>query len=58
MVVCLQDEIDVGLVKEIGKLNPTIIIFKDSGFKDENAKVNALQELKKIGIDEEKIKSI
>lgn len=58
MVVCLQDKIDVGLVKEIGKLNPTIIIFKDSGFKDENAKVNALQELKKIGIDEEKIKSI
>ena len=58
MIVCLDDNIDVELVREIGKLAPETVIFKDSGFKDENAKANALQELKKLGIDEEKVKSI
>lgn len=58
MIVCLDDEIDTELVREIGKLKPETVIFKDSGFKDENAKANALQELKKLGIEEEKVKSI
>ena len=58
MIICLEDDIDINLVKEIGKLKPEVVIFKDSGFKDENAKVNALQELKNSGIDAEKVKSI
>ena len=58
MIVCLNDDIDIDLVREIGKLNPETVIFKDSGFVDENAKANALQELKKLGIEEEKVKSI
>ena len=58
MIVCLDNEIDTELVREIGKLKPETVIFKDSGFKDENAKANALQELKKLGIEKEKVKSI
>ena len=58
MIVCLNEEIDMDLVREIGKLNPETVIFRDSGFVDENAKANALQELKKLGIEEEKVKSI
>lgn len=58
MIACLIDNIDIELVREIGKLKPETVIFKDSGFIDENAKANALQELKKMGIEEEKVKSI
>ena len=58
MIVCLDDNIDTELVRKIGELKPETIIFKDAGFKDENAKANALQELKKLGIEEEKVKSI
>ena len=58
MIVCLDDNIDTSLVRKIGELKPETIIFKDSGFADENAKANALQELKKMGIEEEKVKSI
>ena len=58
MVICLDNEIDIELVKKIGELKPETIIFKDSGFVDENSKINALQELKRFGIEELKIKSI
>ena len=58
MIICLDDNVDTELVREIGKLKPETVIFKDSGFVDENAKANALQELKKLGIEEEKVKSI
>ncbi|MDD2494624.1 MAG: site-specific DNA-methyltransferase [Tissierellia bacterium] len=58
LLVCLETNIDMELVEEIGKRKPESIIFRDSGFKDENAKINTIQELKKHGISEEKIKSI
>ena len=56
--ICLENVIDVELVKKVGGLKPEAVIFKDSGFVDENSKANALQELKKQGINELRIKSI
>lgn len=58
LMICLEDKIDMNLVEEIGKRKPESIIFRDSGFADENAKINTIQELKKYGIAEEVIKSI
>lgn len=58
MIVCLEEKIELDLAKEISKLKPEIIIFKDSGFVNENIKFNILQELKKYGINESKVKSI
>ena len=54
----LEDNIDMHLVNAIGEQNPEIVIFKDSGFLDENIKVNAIQELKKHKIDESNIKTL
>lgn len=58
MIICLNDKIDIELVHSIGKLKPEIVIFKDSGFVDENVKLNAIQELRKVGIEEQNIKCI
>lgn len=58
LMICLEDKINMNLVEEIGKRKPESIIFRDSGFADENAKINTIQELKKYGIAEEVIKSI
>ena len=58
LIICLEDKIDMNLVEEIGKRKPESIIFRDSGFADENVKINSIQELKKYGIAEEVIKSI
>lgn len=58
LMICLEDKIDMNLVEEIGKRKPESVIFRDSGFVDENAKINTIQELKKYGIAEEVIKSI
>lgn len=58
LMICLEEKIDMDIVEEIGKRKPESIIFRDSGFADENAKINTIQELKKYGIAEEIIKSI
>lgn len=58
LIICLEETIDMNLVEEIGRRKPKTIIFKDSGFIDENVKINTIQELKKYGIEEETIKSI
>jgi len=58
MVVCLEDDIDISLINEIGKLKPEVIIFKDSSFRDENMKINVLQVLKSYGIDSFQVRSI
>ena len=58
MVVCLEDIITSDLISEIGKLKPQTIVFKDKSFVDENLKIKTIEELKKYGIDKEKIKTI
>jgi adenine-specific DNA-methyltransferase len=58
LFVCLSDNITTGVADEIGKwkeqLNPTScrVLFKDNGFKDDVAKTNSIQNLKRFGINE------
>lgn len=62
LVVCLEKDISMDVVNGIGalkeELNPEImrVVFKDEGFKDDVVKTNALQTLKRYGIED--IKSL
>lgn len=62
LVVCLDNDVPMETVNGIGalkeELKPEImrVVFKDSGFKDDVVKTNALQTLKRFGIDD--IKSL
>jgi adenine-specific DNA-methyltransferase len=62
LVVCLEQSITMELVNGIGalkeELQPEImrVVFKDDGFKDDVVKTNALQTLKRLGIED--IKSL
>ena len=50
MIVCLEDKITSEDVKAIAELSPKNVIFKESGFVDDNAKINAVHNLEKVGI--------
>lgn len=54
MVVCLEDEISKDDVKEIAELRPKTVVFKESGFKDDNDKINAEYNLEKAGVEDVK----
>jgi adenine-specific DNA-methyltransferase len=56
LIVCLDNNITLEDVKEIGKLKPRNVIFKESGFANDNDKINATYTLEKLGVEE--IKSI
>jgi adenine-specific DNA-methyltransferase len=63
LVVCLDDAITMDLVNGIGALKDELapedgmrVVFKDDGFKDDVVKTNALQTLKRFGIED--IKSL
>ena len=56
LIICLSDAISLEVVEGIAKLkdelNPEImrVVFKDSGFKDDVVKTNAVQILRTVGI--------
>lgn len=52
LIICLDDHITVDVVEEIGKLKPERAVFKDSGFLDDNVKINAVQILKKFDVED------
>ena len=58
LIICLSDAISLEVVEGIAKLkdelNPEImrVVFKDSGFKDDVVKTNAVQILKQSGIND------
>ena len=54
MIVCLEDKIDDSDIIEICKLEPRVVVFKEDGFKDDNAKMNAEYNLKKAGVEDVK----
>lgn len=56
LIVCLDNDISIEDVKEIGKLKPRNVIFKESGFRNDNDKINATYTLEKLGVEE--VKSI
>jgi adenine-specific DNA-methyltransferase len=60
LVICLDDAITLDVVEGIGQLKDELapevmrVVFKDSGFRDDVVKTNAIQILKKHGIDDVK----
>ena len=52
MIICLEDNIDSSDISEICKLGSRFVVFKEDGFKDDNAKINAEYNLKKTGVEE------
>lgn len=63
LVVCLDDAITMDVINGIGALKGELapedgmrVVFKDDGFKDDVVKTNALQTLKRLGIND--IKSL
>lgn len=52
MIVCLEDNVTEADVKAIGELSPKTVIFKEKGFVDDNAKINAVYNLEKAGIED------
>ena len=53
LYACFDSNIDEGFIKEIAKEEPMRIVFKDSGFKDDTAKVNVKQLLKQLSPETE-----
>lgn len=52
MIVCLEDNINFDDIKSIGELSPKTVIFKESGFADDNVKLNAIYNLEKAGVED------
>lgn len=52
MIVCLEDNVTSDDVKAIGELSPKTVIFKEKGFADDNAKINAVYNLEKAGVED------
>lgn len=52
MIVCLEDEITYDDVKAIAELSPRTVVFKESGFKNDNDKINAEYNLEKAGVED------
>lgn len=52
MIVCLEDEITPEDVKAIAELSPRSVVFKESGFKNDNDKINAEYNLEKAGVED------
>lgn len=52
MVICLEDNVNSEDVKAIGKLGPRVVVFKEDGFINDNAKINATYNLEKYGVED------
>lgn len=52
MIVCLEDEITPEDVKAIAELSPRSVVFKESGFKNDNDKINAEYNLEKADVED------
>ncbi len=52
MIVCLEDNVTSEDVKAIGELSPKNVVFKESGFNNDNDKINATHNLEKAGVEE------
>ena len=52
MIVCLEDEITTEDIKKINELKPRVVVFKESGFANDNDKINAVYNLEKAGVED------
>lgn len=54
MIVCLENDVTAEDVKAIAELSPKTVVFKEEGFNDDNAKINAIYNLEKAGVEDVK----
>lgn len=54
MIVCLEDNVTSKDIEVIGELSPRTVIFKESGFNNDNDKINAVYNLEKAGVEDVK----
>lgn len=54
MIVCLDEHITDRDIKEIGLLKPRVVVFGESGFYDDNVKINAEYNLIQDGVEDVK----
>ena len=54
MIVCLENSITSEDVKAIAKLSPKTVIFNETGFNNDNDKINAVYNLEKAGVEDVK----
>lgn len=54
MIVCLDNQITSEDVKAIGELSPRTVIFSETGFNNDNDKINAVYNLEKCGVEDVK----
>lgn len=54
MIVCLEDDLTSNDISEICQLKPRVVVFKEDGFSDDNAKINAEYNLKNAGVEDVK----
>lgn len=52
MIVCLENDITSDDVNAIAELKPKSVVFKESGFKNDNDKINAVYNLEKAGVED------
>lgn len=53
LLACFDNNIDQDFIKEIAKLNPLRVVFKNTGFSGDTTKVNAKQLLKQLSPETE-----
>ena len=51
MIICLADGVTMTDVAAIARLNPHCVVFKESGFADDNEKINATHTLERGGVE-------
>ncbi|MFR4947821.1 site-specific DNA-methyltransferase [Thomasclavelia spiroformis] len=52
MIVCLEDDITNEDIQAIANLSPKTVVFKESGFNNDNDKINAVYNLEKAGVED------
>lgn len=52
MLVCLENEISSDDIKAIAEQSPRTVVFKESGFQNDNDKINAIYNLEKAGVED------
>lgn len=52
MIVCLDNQITPEDVKAIGELSPRTVIFNETGFNNDNDKINAVYNLEHAGVED------
>lgn len=50
LLVCLDSDIDENFVRKLAQLKPQRVVFADASFRDDNAKLNAMQILRHHGV--------